>query len=482
MASLNYQYIHVYVYGRYSDRILSHVDIGKPLFHRENDEMKITQDNYLKLGDESYMIPYELNYMGLVVHSSDVYQENCEEHIKPFVNIYNMYGEKYNDIIRAAIIKAHNKHIENYEYVRLRYVRNNNDKNTFLNKSNEYMKDINQFIKNKDFDLLDIKIRRYRYLINKILLEEASKCSIFCPSNKFMYAAGSKEYSLLQEFQSKMLPGTLIYPKDIDKIISLTSKGNYMVKAGLTSSSKGVEKLENADGFDILSHIFKQYNCNSIYIIQPYSDIFARCGEIRLFVTKDKIIGFFTNDLFAKEENRWDIVKLIRENKLEVGNRYKINPKITDFVENIIEDLNKNYPYYMWARIDIVVECKNCSRDSFFLKGYDCGNVYLNEIEPLGSGYHINMFDVINNYIIIRSIDSVSYYEKPSYGMSKIHKIVGKNINELQLHYNKIIAKIENKNNKHNKYTRQQIYKSLYQTSKEYNMELAIILDRYFSD
>ncbi len=127
------------------------------------------------------------------------------------------------------------------------------------------------------------------------------------PSIDFMYDTGSKRYVLNDKFSCKMLPGTYTYPKNED-IISGLPKSKYIIKFGFTAESKGIEIADNHNGKDLLKYLKYVENItldnkpndfmdegvkckDNIAIIQPLSDLFDKCYEIRFGVLDGNIIG-----------------------------------------------------------------------------------------------------------------------------------------------------------------------------------------------
>jgi len=129
-------------------------------------------------------------------------------------------------------------------------------------------------------------------------------------------------------------------------------------------------------------------NCdcqNFVAIIQKYVDLYQRCSEYRFMVLWGKIIGvsYHTYKVFDKK-----IVTL--------------NNRIYEFIHEIIDVLQKKYgDDYFFARIDIVTEC-NDTRDNkhtsttIFDKDFK-GKIYLNEIEPLGSGAKTSAYPLFDD-------------------------------------------------------------------------------------
>lgn len=90
-------------------------------------------------------------------------------------------------------------------------------------------------------------------LYDNIYLDIERTGVIVLPNIDFMHDVGSKEYS--RHMRHFMLPGTLIYPDEVDLIANLTDVNTkYVVKAGMTSSNKGVRYMSADNVFDYIKH------------------------------------------------------------------------------------------------------------------------------------------------------------------------------------------------------------------------------------
>ena len=220
------------------------------------------------------------------------------------------------------------------------------------------------------------------------------------PNIDFMHDVGTKEYA--RHMKQFMFPETYIFPDEVDLIKQLPPDKLYAVKSGMTSSKKGViiaighkimsaiRDMSCADMRDqtlITDAEIDQYNksindCTSrIFIIQPNNDIYKRCHEYRFMVLRDKIIGLA--DPRSGRSNLYPDVK----------SGHKLNQDIYNFIHKIIKHVSSRYVNYIYMRVDIIMECDNNTHD--LPKDIDIifspqlleGKIWLNEIEPLGSGH-----------------------------------------------------------------------------------------------
>jgi hypothetical protein len=213
------------------------------------------------------------------------------------------------------------------------------------------------------------------------------------PSFEFMYSTGTKEYAAIPEITNLMIPGTKIYPRDVNEIKNLPTD-KYIIKYGLSSSNFGVENLEGT-GQDVIDNIQSNKNarkCSEFVIIQKQSNLFTKCSEWRFMVLQDKIVALRpTNTNFNL------VHAIIKAYKVGADNK-KLNSKIYYFIKNIVnlikEKISKDY---FFARIDLVFECSKSGdvidvlMDDVLSENFS-GNIYLNEIEPLGSGLKSEVF------------------------------------------------------------------------------------------
>jgi hypothetical protein len=121
------------------------------------------------------------------------------------------------------------------------------------------------------------------------------------------------------------------------------------------------------------------------------NDVFYRKHRVeypqqsgRVFVVNDIIVGIN----FPTTGKTDTIAKIF---KPMIDKEMVINHRFYNFLRNVIGTMKDVYPDYLFARIDIVADCPlkygeydNLTHD-LFSSDYD-GNIYLNEIEPLGSG------------------------------------------------------------------------------------------------
>ena len=260
------------------------------------------------------------------------------------------------------------------------------------------------------------------------------------PNIDFMHDVGTKEY--VRHMKHFMFPETYIFPEDFDQIKQLEPKSMYAVKSGMTSSGTGV-KIVNGDeimsAISIMSRIrgrtfitdadIDLYNktkddCTSrIFIIQPNNDIYKRCYEYRFMVLRDKIIAV------ADPRKR-------REKECpDVESGHKLNQDIYNFIHKVIKHVSARYVNYIYMRVDIIIECSNYITKTVGYSGFfedteyvypediDIifssqsleGKIWLNEIEPLGSGHKghdpVTLYDTgVEAQLLTFSLDKYSLF------------------------------------------------------------------------
>ena len=269
------------------------------------------------------------------------------------------------------------------------------------------------------------------------------------PDIDFMHDVGTKEY--VRHMKHFMLPETFVYPDDKDILEkSLIPDLTYVVKSGMTSSGQGVQSkvgsevvklLENytpysfrlrsshksigGDDF-ILDKDFDKYNevendCTSrIFIIQPKNAIYNRCHEFRFFVLRDKIIG-------VADPRGERVEKIYKSGTI-------LNKDIYDYIHKVISHISERYNNYLFMRVDIIMECgyfpPEDLKDDYSNWSFYPGNIpekslpprpenidilfsdedlkdkmWLNEIEPLGSGHKarspVTLYDTDKSAVVI---------------------------------------------------------------------------------
>ena len=111
--------------------------------------------------------------------------------------------------------------------------------------------------------------------------------------------------------------------------------------------------------------------CDDYTIVQKVSDLYKNCHEFKFAVLNDKIICVVSDKHFETINYEDDI-----------------NPHILKFVREVIALVKRKWPDYFYVRIDVMIECNPADKDRI-LHDPDTSNIlniYLNEIEPLGSG------------------------------------------------------------------------------------------------
>ena len=271
------------------------------------------------------------------------------------------------------------------------------------------------------------------------------------PDIDFMHDVGTKEY--VRHMKHFMLPDTFVYPDDKDILEkSLIPDLIYVVKSGMTSSGKGVKKvigseviktiefyaaysfkyrsihkpigivedesLGKSEIYSISDEVFDKYNevendCTSrIFIIQPSNRLYDHCYEYRFFVLRDKIIGVADprGEFVYKDYKSGTIM----------------NKDIYDYIHKVISHVSERYNNYLFMRVDIIIDCGYLQREKpkkDFLSGNIISyiplpenidilfsnddlkdKIWLNEIEPLGSGHKargpITLYDTDKSAVV----------------------------------------------------------------------------------
>ena len=250
--------------------------------------------------------------------------------------------------------------------------------------------------------------RDENYSPNAIMkkLEQLQEYGTVIPNINFMYATGSKYYVMDPDFNKLMIQPTLTFPKDNGKISELPYN-EYILKKGFSSSSFGNYKF-TGDGNELLEAIKFINNtnmtpqpdpkldlypiaaqgkpepedvvCDDYTIVQPLSELYKNCYEFKFGVLNNEIICVTT--------------------ETQVFNRNfqdKLNPYILKFVNNIIDLINQKWKNYVYARIDIIAECDPSNKDAILYSQDIEPVMYLNEIEPLASGFKAGCINIEND-------------------------------------------------------------------------------------
>lgn len=123
-------------------------------------------------------------------------------------------------------------------------------------------------------------------------------------------------------------------------------------------------------------------------IIQKKSTLFANCHEIRFFVVGGVLRGLstLTQTIFGPTS-----YFSLHQNKLVDLNGKKLNQKIYNFVMEIANRCNRLWNDNFFYRIDIITECEAYDKliDNLIDEKW-ASNIYMNEIENIGSGLKID--------------------------------------------------------------------------------------------
>ncbi|GAG15393.1 unnamed protein product [marine sediment metagenome] len=122
--------------------------------------------------------------------------------------------------------------------------------------------------------------------------------------------------------------------------------------------------------------------CDDYTIVQKYSRLYNYCHEFKFSVLNDKIICIDTTPARHKDP----LITINYENE--------INPYLLQYVRYVIGIIKRKWPNYFYVRIDIMVDC--IDPDAVL---YRFPKIYLNEIEPLGSGLKAFCLNIEDNKI-----------------------------------------------------------------------------------
>lgn len=262
-------------------------------------------------------------------------------------------------------------------------------------------------------------------------LRELQKYGTIIPEVDFMYTTGSKYYVADPDFGQLMLRPTLTFPTQTELIQELPDD-KYILKKGFVSSSYGnffyegpgnkipdAIKMINTGGMRDIDPDYHEFQekyetegfklllsdytygrltiCDDYTIVQKVSDLYKKCHEFKFGILNDKIICVVSDKRFET-----------------INYEDEINPHILKFVREVIALIKRKWPNYLYVRIDIMVVCNPDDKDAIL---YDKGTgsiptiapvIYLNEIEPLGSGLK-GMCNNIEDDKIKRPIDTSAY-------------------------------------------------------------------------
>lgn len=264
------------------------------------------------------------------------------------------------------------------------------------NEDREYVPQPNRWF-SESYHAYSVGPQNLRNALNDLVKTEVR----VLPNIDFMHDVGTKVYA--RHMKHFMLPNTYIYPDDNDQFSELKDDKTYIVKAGTTSSSRGILYItgssmkkkfrrSNIKLDKAIDELSGTTDCQDrIYIIQPYNEIYEYCHEFRFMVLRDKIIG-----LADPREYRYN-------NELKITRDNVLNKHIYEFLQKVIFHVSDKYTDYLYMRIDVIIECgsrgvkhdeygqdlpsKPNDIDIIFTTDSLAGKIWLNEIEPLGSGH-----------------------------------------------------------------------------------------------
>lgn len=234
-----------------------------------------------------------------------------------------------------------------------------------------------------------IEVCSYKYVTPTFVLQQLQalnqKVEMF-PSPELLYLVGTKRYTEFPFIQERMIPGTLLYPKDRQQILELPAEFDdddmmlkkYVVKFGVSGSGKGVVSFWNEkyskylrNGRTLIEFLEKKrpkaYCVGDFAIIQPYFPQFEHHPELRFFVVGGEIVGLVLTHT-PKFYQSYLIGKIL-------------DPRIEDFLGEIWNFFAERFEMTM-LRIDLVVS--NPSKT--VLVDLGDSEIYINEVETIGSG------------------------------------------------------------------------------------------------
>ena len=254
---------------------------------------------------------------------------------------------------------------------------------------------------------------------------------VMIPPHEFMVSIGTKEYAIIPELVAMMIPGTIFYPRD-SEIIKKLPDNAYVLKYGLSSGNLGCKDIQG-NGESVLETInsnktgpYKNILCSNFIIIQPHTNLFERCSEWRFFVLQDKIIS-----LHATSKR----IPSFYRGCMSAGGK-KMNSRVYDFIKRVVNNIKEKISKdYFFARIDLTLECSSVEpgevlSNNIFGDNFT-GQIYLNEIEPLGSGKKMDVllqiFDDGREAVLNKIIDDELHYELYNSISKSLLEIINKN-------------------------------------------------------
>ena len=365
------------------------------------DDNKELLENYniFKKGDR-IQIPIEKELYAIIKH---VKLREANEGLPEKINVYIVYNETYEHY--SLKDKPHLVDI----------LKNNVSYNVkFMSMHELYANTYEIDIKMKNIFVFLADIYNYteKTIDKRIeIIEQLKQSGKIIPDADFFYNIGSKRYVLDKIFRDYMLPGTMVYENNLEEIKKLMeAKTEYIFKPGYSSSGKNVSSCYIFNIHDRIS----QLTTGNIAIIQKTTMLYKWCIEFKFIILEDKIIcinfsgpldktiNFLINTYRNRNPEKKEIIKKIMDienttmtktKKLYTINQHtttislqQIDSKIIEYVNNIIQLIKSRWPDYFYARIDIIIDC-GIGRDAIDIL-FNLGDrkIYLNEIEPLGSG------------------------------------------------------------------------------------------------
>jgi len=256
--------------------------------------------------------------------------------------------------------------------------------------------------------------------------------------------SGSEFYSWRRSnYQNKYMfirsSETVLKPRNMEKVngeqilLDLQDKFNNRIA--------NIKSKRESDVFDEGDNV----TCNDFFIIQKYTDLFQHCHEFKFSVVQFPIINNSSNNSsnannvssnssnvngnnnannsnVNNSNNRVQyedkIVCIYTSNIQSISSTKKyiteldelppINQNIIDFVYRVVDIVKTKWRNYTYLRVDIVCECDPDNKYDILFSQQKV-NIYLNEIEHLGSGVKGKCSPIHDKQINIYSYETNEY-------------------------------------------------------------------------
>lgn len=198
------------------------------------------------------------------------------------------------------------------------------------------------------------------------------------PDPDLLYQIGTKLYAL---WMKEFMLDTLVYPNDWQTIAKL-QPSNVVIKPSLSSGNRGIQFEDGIDGFTLLKKL-EAYspdltNYTVPVLVQPRYKPYGSCPEFRFFCENGRLRGVNlpnpTSRFYAYTES----------------GAPTLNPYLYAFLGRVWARVRQNYKRFVYLRIDVIVDCGESADPFADLVSAQERTMYLNEIEPVGSGHKAN--------------------------------------------------------------------------------------------